>query len=84
LTSELKDDPFLYQEVTYDSDVCICFSGVLQEVESSFEYADLVELKEADVSFLNEPREEAAARVRNRFEQVMAFGCSEKVFRVFR
>jgi hypothetical protein len=67
--------------VTYNSDVCICFSGVLQEVESSFEFTDLIELEEADVSFLNEPQEETMARDRKRpYSELVSTGKSFWLF----
>jgi nucleoside phosphorylase len=47
--------------VTYSSDVCICFSALLEEVVSYFTFTkELTELKESDLDLLNEPQEAVA------------------------
>jgi hypothetical protein len=49
--------------MTDSSDVYICFLGVLEKVESSFIFT---ELKETDLSFLNELPKEAMAKCKKR------------------
>jgi hypothetical protein len=58
--------------VTYSSDVCICFSEVLEDALGCFKSKELVELQECDLGVLNvngapsEPPEPAVARGRMR------------------
>jgi hypothetical protein len=54
--------------VTYSSDVCICFSDILEELLAGVDMKDLVELRNLDLSILNldgpptEPLKQAIAR----------------------